>query len=1048
MKEGFYEQIVTEALDAALAGDANRLPHSERLPETQRSMLLQRFLLALIREAMDGWAETASDASLEHMVRLANSIVDVVAENTGDPAFLAEKIQDPARVLKAFFRRDQYAHRDIREHLSAVFPVTGLTASALFTGSRSGVSLDHELKKEMLSADQIWWLVSFVKFEGVRLFEQVFQALAQQGTEVRIICTVYMGATDLKAIDFLSAFPNIRLRISYNTRHERLHAKSYLFRRDSGFHTAYIGSSNLSKSALTHGLEWNLKVTQREIPHIIDQCTKTFEIYWEDKDFIEYDPSLHREQLAAALIKGGLKVISDGGLDAFFDIKPYPFQQEMLDRLMERRAAGEMRNLVVAATGTGKTMIAAFDFRRFRKEYPSARFLFVCHREEILRQACSSFRQVLRDSGFGELWYGGQKPNAFHQLFVTIQTLNGRIDELSLASDFYDYIIIDEVHHSAAPSYRKLLDRFEPKILMGLTATPERHDGEDISRFFGHSISAELRLPEALNNGLLCPFQYFGVSDETDISRVSWRQGKYDISELEKIYSEDTRRADDILRNCIKYLRDHQDVRAIGFCVTKKHAAFMAERFRQKGLAADLLTSDQTADRRSLLDRFRRKEINYLFVVDMLNEGVDIPEIDTLLFLRPTESMTVFLQQLGRGLRKCEGKEYLTVLDFIGNAHVEYSFEHRFRAMLGKTHTRVRDEITHDFPHLPLGCSILLERTARETVLQNISQRLRGGKAKLLQAIRRFLQDFNGDHSLSNFSAWMDVPLHRIYVHSMLWFEWVAEAEGSPVLPDAFRQRLASTMAGTWLSTDSISYFGFIRESMINGFGHRDDLATRQWCLMVYLDLFDEAPGVPDHESLVGRLDDLFTDDRVKRELIEYMDLRRSEHEAIEQSDGLPFPTAMRLHGRYTRAQIIAGLGKSDLHRKFPSREGVLYVESLNTEAFFVTLDKSGMQFNPTTMYDDYFINAELFHWQSQNATSPDSPKGQSYIRHAQTGKRILLFVREANRDADELTMGFVCCGMLCYVAHEGSKPMSITWRMETPPPAMLLQAGRKLAIG
>lgn len=1048
MKEGFYEQLVTEALAAALAVDGDTIDVREALPAPHRSMLLQRFLLALIRQVMDEWAETDSEASLDQMIRFSNRIVDVLADQAEDDSLRSEKIKDPARVLKAFFRRDQYVHRDIQEHLNAVFPVTGLTASALFTGSRAGVSLDHELKKEMLSADQIWWLVSFVKFEGVRLFEQVFQTLAQQGTEVRIICTVYMGATDLKAIDFLSSFSNIRLRISYNTRHERLHAKSYLFRRYSGFHTAYIGSSNLSKSALTHGLEWNLKVTQRETPHIIDQCIKTFEIYWEDKDFIEYDPSVHRDQLKAALLKGGLKATPDEGSDAFFDIKPYPFQQEMLDRLAERRRAGEMRNLVVAATGTGKTMIAAFDFLRFRKEHPSARFLFVCHREEILRQARSSFRQVLRDGGFGELWYSGQTPNAYHQLFVTIQTLNGKLDDLSLASDFYDYIIIDEVHHSAAPSYRKLLARFEPKILMGLTATPERHDGEDITRFFGHSISAELRLPEALNAGLLCPFQYFGVSDATDISRVSWRQGKYDVSELDKIYSEDTRRADDILRNCLKYLRDYRDVRAIGFCVTKKHAAFMAERFRQKGLAADLLTSDQSVDRQMLLDRFRRKEINYLFVVDMLNEGVDIPEIDTLLFLRPTESMTVFLQQLGRGLRKSEGKEYLTVLDFIGNAREEYSFEHRFRAMLGKTHTRVRDEIEYDFPHLPMGCSIVLERTARETILKNVNQGLRSGKKKLLQAIRRFLQDFSGAHTLAHFSEWMELPLHRIFSHGMLWFEWIAEAEGMPIEPDAFRQRLARVMGSTWLSTDSTSYFRFLLDAMHQGFGHRLDTAARQWCLMIYIDLFDEAPGLEDHAALVSTLDGLFADDRVKQEMIEYLEIRIAGHESIELEGPLPFQTALQLHGRYTRSQIIVGLGKSSLDRKFPSREGVLFVESLNAEAFFVTLDKSGMQFNPTTMYDDYFINAELFHWQSQNATSPESPKGRSYIGHAQTGKGILLFVREANRDADELTMGFICCGMLRYVAHEGSKPMSITWRMETPPPAMLLQSGRKLAIG
>ena len=1048
MKDGFYEQLITKALEVAMVEGPAAQVVRKKLKEEGDPVLLHRFLLPLLRQVLDGIAESNGKESNGKMIQLVNSIIMLLADQTNDESLKREIIDESAEVLKAYFQSDSFIQRDVHDYVDAVFPVTGLTISELFTGSRTGISLDSELKKEMLSSDQIWWLVSFIKFEGVRLFEQVFQTLADQGKEVRIICTVYMGATDLKAIDFLSRFPNIKLRISYNTHHERLHAKSYLFRRNSGFHTAYIGSSNLSKSALTHGLEWNLKVTSLEIPHIIEKCAHTFETYWHAEDFIAYDREKHREELAKALQQGSKMLQISMGSDTFFDLSPFPFQQEMLDRLAEQRAAGEMRNLLVAATGTGKTMIAAFDFRRFRKEKPDARFLFVCHREEILRQALSSFRQVLRDANFGELWYGGHTPDAYHQLFVTIQTMNNRIDSLPMGADFYDYIIIDEVHHSDAPSYRKLLSRFSPKILMGLTATPERHDGGDITAFFGHTLSAELRLPDALNKGLLCPFQYFGVTDATDISRVSWRHGKYDASELEKIYSEDTRRADDILRNCHKYLRDHQDVRAVGFCVTKKHAAFMAARFQQKGLSAAVLTSDQSADRKSILDRFRRKEINYLFVVDMLNEGVDIPEIDTILFLRPTESMTVFLQQLGRGLRKCEGKEYLTVLDFIGNAHVEYSFEHRFRAMLGKTHTRVRDEIAHDFPHLPLGCSIVLERTARETVLRNISQRLRGGKNKLLQAIRRFKQDYEGEHSIVRFVDLMEVPLHMVYDHSLMWFDLLDESEGVMVSQDPFRKKLVKAMGSTWLSTDSTSYFMFLKAALSQGFAHREDVSAQQWCLMFYIDIFDEAPGVADHRVLVGRLDDLFKDDRIKFELIEYLSLRISSHDAIELNHTFPFSTALNLHGRYTRSQIIVGLGKSQLNRVFPSREGVLYVDTINTEAFFVTLDKSGMDFNPSTMYNDYFINSSLFHWQSQNATSPLSPKGQSYIHHQEIKKNILLFVREANRNEDDLTMGFIFCGQIQYVSHEGSKPMSITWRMDVPPPAMLLDEGQKLAIG
>jgi HKD family nuclease len=224
--------------------------------------------------------------------------------------------------------------------------------------------LESELKKEMLTSDEVWWLVSFLKFEGVRLFEQVLRKLESSGKKVKIICTVYMGATDLKAIDFLSEFSNVEIKISFNTNQERLHAKSYLFMRNSGFHTAYIGSSNLSRSALTNGLEWNLKVTQQEIPHIISKCKNTFDTYWNDANFELYNKDLHREKLQLALENGRTRK-PDDDISKFFDLSPFPFQQQILDQIQQCRDRGDHKNLIVAATGTGKTVIAAFDFKRF-----------------------------------------------------------------------------------------------------------------------------------------------------------------------------------------------------------------------------------------------------------------------------------------------------------------------------------------------------------------------------------------------------------------------------------------------------------------------------------------------------------------------------------------------------------------------------------------------------------------------------------------------------------------------------------------------------------
>ncbi|WP_319559691.1 DEAD/DEAH box helicase [Marispirochaeta sp.] len=383
---------------------------------------------------------------------------------------------------------------------------------------------------------------------------------------------------------------------------------------------------------------------------------------------------------------------------------------------MERTIHNRYRNLVVAATGTGKTVISAFDFRAFYKKNPSARLLYVAHREEILRQARATFRAVLLQQTFGELWVGGNQPEHFRQLFVTVQILNCRIESLDINPEYFDFIVVDEVHHITAESYRPILNRFNPRILLGLTATPERHDGTDICEDFCGVIAAEIRLPEAINLRYLCPFQYFGVADPVDLSNVHWVKGRYLPSELTKIYMANDQRVGHILRSMEEIIGDLNSIKALAFCVSQDHAKFMAEKFLLKGIKAAVLTSKNSTDRTKLRDYLVRGEINILCVVDIFNKGIDIPEIDTALFLSPTESLTIFLQQLGRGLRLVDGKECLTVLDFVGNAHAEYDFSQKFRALVGKSHISIVDEVQDGFPHLPLGCSIVLHKQAKEVI--------------------------------------------------------------------------------------------------------------------------------------------------------------------------------------------------------------------------------------------------------------------------------------------------------------------------------------------
>ncbi|MAK68237.1 DEAD/DEAH box helicase family protein, partial [Methylophaga sp.] len=504
---GIYEQLITQLIESRI--DRERFYVGEReLNGNEASVWLSRFLSHILEYAIE--SVPASDDRLQQQISLSNQLLLWLKTQIQDKDFIEDNLlTSQGKILTALYDLENPVSADLKNYINDIFPLTGLTQSELFCGSNAGLSLESELKREILSADKIYWLVSFIKWAGIRIFRKELEAFTSSGRELKIITTSYMGATDAKAVEYLASLPNTEVRLSYNTKRERLHAKSYLFLRDTSYHTGYIGSSNLSHSALTNGLEWNLKITSQEIPHIINKSLSTFETYWASNDFEQFNnDEISSEKLNRALRqqRGDYEQSSTH----FFDITPFPHQNEILEQLaVERSVHSRFRNLVVAATGTGKTLISAFDFARFHKTKPDAKFLFVAHREEILKQARAAYRGVLRNGAFGELWVGGHTPEHYRQLFVSIQTLNNQLGQLNLTTDYYDYIVIDEVHHIAASSYRSVLAHFAPSILLGLTATPERHDGGDILADFGGVIAAEIRLPEAINRRHLCPFQYF-----------------------------------------------------------------------------------------------------------------------------------------------------------------------------------------------------------------------------------------------------------------------------------------------------------------------------------------------------------------------------------------------------------------------------------------------------------------------------------------------------------------------------------------------------------
>ncbi len=401
--------------------------------------------------------------------------------------------------------------------------------SALLVNGHGQPNIGGEVKSELASADQVDLLCAFIKWVGLRIVLPRLAEALDRGVSVRVLTTTYIGATERRALDELVRL-GAEVRISYDTRTTRLHAKAWLFRRASGLDTAYVGSSNLSRAALLDGLEWNVRLSAAEQPHLIDTFAATFDTYWADPGFEPYNPERDGDRLDRSLEKE-LGVGTRPAMPiATLDVRPFGYQQEVLDDLAaERTLHDRWHSLVVMATGTGKTVVSALDFRRLREAGTVRTLLFVAHRQEILHQSRSVFRQVMRHGEFGEMFVGGKVRDDWRVVFASVQSL----DRAALPDPtHFDMVIVDEFHHAEASTYERLLDHLRPKVLVGLTATPERTDGLDIRRWFGGRTAVELRLWEALDRGVLSRFQYFGIHDDVSLDRLAWKRGRYDQAQL------------------------------------------------------------------------------------------------------------------------------------------------------------------------------------------------------------------------------------------------------------------------------------------------------------------------------------------------------------------------------------------------------------------------------------------------------------------------------------------------------------------------------------
>ncbi|WP_308116656.1 DUF3427 domain-containing protein [Occultella gossypii] len=1024
--EGAYEELITERLAATLRNLPADDWASGSVPDGDQPHVLAAHVAEAVHRRLRGVKDSAE------RLALVNQLLDTIDDGETVPS--AERLLAVERRLPTqLTTTSRFATR----------PQAPLSEAALLTNAHGEPSLQSEILAEMPSADEVDLLCAFVKWTGVRTLRPGLASLRDRGVPLRIATTTYMGATERVALDRLVREVGAQVKIQYDVQRTRLHAKAWMFRRRSGFSTAYVGSSNLSHSALLDGVEWNVRLSQRANRALLAKFEATFDTYWADPTFEDYQPDdvEDRDRLDDALAEASGRsqhtrvTFSISGLE----VRAYPYQQRMLDEIeAARKVYGRHRNLVVAATGTGKTVVAALDYRRLSEEAGPGehpRLLFVAHRREILQQSLRTFREVLTDPEFGELYVDGKRPERWKHVFASIQSLTAYgVENIPPAS--FRVLIVDEFHHAAASTYQKLLRHLTPDETLGLTATPERADGVHVARLFGGAPTTELRLWDAIASDLLAPFHYFAINDETDLSRIAWARGAYDARSLSNLYTGNDARSRIILSQLRDKVADLDAMKALGFCVDVGHAHAMAEAFNQAGIPSRAVTGETAhAHRDEALTDLRSGATKVIFAVDVYNEGVDIPDVNTVLFLRPTESATIFVQQLGRGLRRTRTKSVLTALDFVGIQRKEFRWDLKLGAITGQSRRGLIEGIEKGFTTLPSGCQIVLERESQQRILANVRDQVSRRWSRLVSELRTL--SAQRDHvSLGTYLHETGNDLGAVIERpERSWTRLRREAGlevpvGGP-LEDVLLRRVRA-LAHVDDSERTAAYL-----AVLSGADYESLSPTeRAFARMLFFSLYPDGGGF---ESYADGLTAASHEAAANQELMTVVDLARATQLRLTvASTGSTAGLPLRLHARYQREEALAALGWANLSRTPKSfQAGVLHESEQNLDALFVTVEKSEAAFSPSTMYRDYPISRTLFHWESQSTTSLLSPTGQRYVAGSST---VLLFVRVRGHGPVG-TEPYTYLGPVELVAHQGERPIAITWRLNTPMPLELFSS-------
>jgi superfamily II DNA or RNA helicase len=933
----------------------------------------------------------------------------------------------------------------------------------LYNDSHKIKNFFKTLAYEMQTSDEILFLVSFVRMSGAQLLTRELIELEKRNVPVKILTTTYLNITEAKALRHLLQFTNVEVKV-LPLKNESFHTKAYLFKRNSNQNTVIIGSSNISHSALINGHELNVKIPHTQHMPAYEQTMDFFNKMWTHEKAIypseEFLLQYEQHQKTETKLFPSFTFEREAPYLENSDIQPNEMQKEALKNLIFTRKNGHTKGVIIAATGTGKTYLSAFDVQQFQPK----RLLFIAHREELLDNAIKTYSSLFQDEFLCGKITGSKKEFNKQFIFSTIQSLSKDNTLEMFEPDDFDYIIIDEFHHAEAPTYRKVIDYFKPKFLLGLTATPERMDGRNVLELCDNNIVYEIRLRDALEAELLAPFHYFGVADQTvDYDKVDILNGHYEENSLVRALST-FNRVEFIIDKMKTYGHDGDFLHGLGFCVNIEHAKYMSAEFNKRGYVTECLTGEDSVEyRQAIIRRLEdpQDDLTMIFTVNIFNEGIDIPKVNLMLFLRPTESSTIFIQQLGRGLRKIEDKEYVTVLDFIGNYKKSFiiplALSGQYNAKAFDTDS-LRVAVLHEFADAPGGSVVQLDPIAQREILNRIDNIKLSSVAVLKEMYAQFKYDLGRSPEIIDFLYSEEAPSLNFFIFKFR--SWIKTKEymkdlniyDEEILEDDYKyeivERIESMLSIKWPYEYAIIYLAMSSSevsinNVVTWLTKRFDLEiNRDEHETLILRAMDRLSNrhkqqkwsfgeMKDQVFIVeNKISEVFNDESYAnyvKDRLEYglIDFRRS----FRTDSVLAKKKKLALYRNYTRNELMF-----IFEAKVPEgtwREGVSRVD--NHYLLFINLNKAE-DVEDHLLYKDFFKDPTTFHWQSQNKTSHESGQGQEYINHKERDIHIHLFIRKFST-MHGMTLPFMYLGEIDYVSSHGDKPMNIIWKLHKPVP-------------